>query len=505
MHLKKVLTGSIAISLASSLYAYEMKPVGFKATGMGGTGVASTRGSLAGYYNPALLRLSDYTTEISLNVGARFREANMADNMDTLSNIDFQATLDRVAANATLGVGNNTTTDINNLKTAKTTLQSIGSRNALQAGVNASLSAQMSDALAIGVYADVDVGLQLKIDSNRLDLIFQKSGSYFKYDPDTDTYSVSDQSSYESSSLEYAVDNGLSYVQLDATVLAEVPISYAKAYDFSSGFWSFGLSAKAMSLTAYDKKVDLGKKSGDANDESDSSANEITYKNTFGLDLGLAYQPKGTDLTIGLVGKNINSPKFKVDRVGTSVSSASDYELDPYFRAGISYPIWNNNIEFALDADLQKSDTIIPGEKTQMVGAGIELHPASWFAFRVGAMTDVASETYDDGVIATAGIGFGLKWFQFDLSAMMSNESGTYDGNEIPRYAAVNLSLLSRWGDGYNKKRPPVYKSSEEDLIENETPTKILTDEKVKEMEKELDEETNPVKKNLELQKLLEN
>ncbi len=491
MYLKRVLTGTIALGLASSLSAYEMKPIGFKATGMGGTGVASTRGSLAGYYNPALLRLSDYTTEISLNVGAGFRESNMANNMDTLSNINFQETLDTIAKNAGNN-GSNSQTDINNLKTAKTTLSSISAKNALQVGAGVSLAAQMSDAVAIGVYLDADVGMQLKIDANRLDLIFKKNNSYYSYDPDTDTYTATTQAKYESSSLEYAVDNGHSYVQLDALLLGEVPISYAKAYDFSSGFWSFGLNVKYMNLTGYDKKVDLGKKSGDANDESDSSANEITYKDTFGLDLGLAYQPKGTDLTLGLVGKNINSPKFEVDTVGSAVTKSSDYKLDPYFRVGVSYPIWDDNIEFALDADLQKSETIIPGEETQMIGAGIELHPASWFALRAGAMTDLASDIYDDGVIATAGVGFGLKWFQFDLSAMMSNKSGYYDGDEIPRYAAVNISLLSRWGDGYNKKRPTVYKTNEEDFTENEAPTQILTDEKIKEMEKELEEEAEP-------------
>ena len=555
MYLKKVLTGSIAVSLASSLYAYEMKPVGFKSIGMGGTGVASPRGSLSGYYNPALLRMSDYTTELSLNVGARIRETNLIDPMDELSTINFDTTLDNIGNNATAGnvqssatvsgdtltlsdnstvtlssgVGtvlsslssgatstqtvdgttytitangsgnftvlkdgtDNSTTDVSNIKRAVTIItQEIGTNNAFQLTVQASFAAQMSDMLAVGVYLNADGAFRINIDSNYNQLITKQlnNGSYvyYGYDYDTDTYTASsDSSAYTSSSIEYANDNNINYVQVDTLILAEVPISYAKAYDWNSGFWSFGINFKPMSLETSTQKISLGTSS----DNADSGIDDYTttYKTNYGIDLGVAYIPKGTDLTIGLVGKNINSPSFKVDTSKTG--RTADYEIDPYFRAGVSYPIWNNNIEFALDVDLQKSETMIPGEDTQMIGAGIELHPASWFALRAGAMQDLASEKYDEGTIITAGVGFGLKWFQFDLSVMASTETGEYDGNEIPRYAAANLSLVSKWGDGYNQKRPPVYKSSDKDFTENVVPTKILTDEKIEEMEKELEEE----------------
>ena len=38
----------------------------------------------------------------------------------------------------------------------------------------------------------------------------------------------------------------------------------------------------------------------------------------------------------------------------------------------------------------------------------------------------------------------------------MASETGTYDGNELPKYASINFSLISRWGDGYNQKQPPL-------------------------------------------------
>ncbi|RLA83434.1 MAG: hypothetical protein DRG78_04340 [Epsilonproteobacteria bacterium] len=432
-----------------SLNAYEMKPVGFKAMGMGGTGVASTRGSLSGYYNPALLRFSDYTAEFSANLGLRLRDSNVIDNVDTLNKIDFETTMDNIAT------GTTTATDRANIINAQNTLNKIGTNNAFMLSATPSLTAQMSDALAIGVYANLDVGLRLNIDTNHLDLIFDTgSGAtgYQYFNPNDGSYTDSDLATYQSSSLEYAINsnNGLTYIQVDTMALVETPISYAEAFEKANGTYSLGISLKPMNLVTSSQKVNLGKSSSQA--DSDEATYETTYKPTIGLDLGFAYVPRDSGVTFGLVGKNINSPKFKVDKSNTGITEA--YKIDPFFRAGVSMSVLDDNAEFAFDVDLQKSDTLILGEETQNIGAGLEFHPSSWFSFRVGAMQDIASEKFDDGTILTTGIGFGLKWAQIDLSAMASTKSGEYDGQTIPRYTALNLSLVSRWGDGYNKKIP---------------------------------------------------
>ncbi len=486
--MKKKITLSLVAALSlTTLNAYEMKPVGFKAMGMGGTGVASTRGSLSGYYNPALLRFSDYTAEFGINVGVRVRESNLIKPMDELSDIDFDGTLDRIGKNTdkgkkiyeitlggvtqavdTTGTGkNNLQSDRDSLTSAIEILtQDIGTNNAFQLSVTPSFTAQMSDALAIGVYANIDAMFRINIDSNYNRLITKNTETvtvggqteeidmYFEYNPTTDYYTgTNNDTAYKTSSLEYANNNDINYIEVDTMALVETPISYAKAYDWDSGTWSFGVNLKPMALITSSQKVSLGESSDEADDDSDTY--ETTYKPTLGLDLGLAYRPTDSKVTLGLIGKNINSPTFKVDVPATG-QIVEDYKIDPLFRAGLSVPIWNDNIEFALDVDLQKNDTLIEGEQSQFVGAGIELHPASWFAFRVGAMQDIASEKFDDGTIVTAGLGFGLKWAQLDLSVMMGTNTGEYDGAEIPKYAAVNLALVSRWGDGYNSKQPPV-------------------------------------------------
>jgi hypothetical protein len=473
MNYKKISLSLVTILGLTSLNAIEMKPVGFKAVGMGGTGVASSRGSLAGYYNPALLRFSDHTTEISINAGVGVRESNLIDNMDKLSDIDLEATLQNIGDNSYLGKkelnGNisagtsNDNIDINSIKSAQNILKSIGTNNAFQVSVIPSLATQISDAFAIGVYANIDISLGLKIDSNYLDLIFKDSNhninsfdgdnnsDYHSYNPINDTYTINTKDEYEASSLEHANDNGINYIAINSMALVEIPISYAKAYNWNSGRYSFGINLKPMSLITLSHQEKLGESSDDAIDD-DSDEYETTYKPTIGLDLGFAYRPSNSKLTLGLVGKNINSPTFEVDTSNTG--RTKDYKIDPLFRAGVSMPAWNDNIEFALDFDLTKNDTIIENEQSQFVGAGIELHPTSWFALRVGAMQDIASTKFDDGTIATAGIGIGTKWLQLDLSAMVSTNKGEFDGEEIPRYTSVNFSLVSKWGDGYNKKRP---------------------------------------------------
>jgi len=202
-----------------------------------------------------------------------------------------------------------------------------------------------------------------------------------------------------------------------------------------------------MKLQTIYKKVNLGEKAGDIIKDLEKSV--TTYKANVGLDLGIAYRPKNSKLTIGVVGKNIYLPKFTVEEPKDGFNE--DYTIDPLYRAGISVPVWNDNIEFALDIDLTKNKTLIKGEKSQMLGAGVEIHPASWFALRLGAMKDLASETFDDGMIMTGGLGIGLKSFQIDLSAMVSSKKGRFDNKDIHRYTSVNFSIISQWGDGYNK------------------------------------------------------
>lgn len=515
MNSKIVLSIATIFSL-STLEAIDFKPIGFKSIGMGGTGVASTRGSLSGYYNPALLKYSDYTTEISLNTDVRIRESNLIDNMDSLNKIDFQTTIDALSNNAESGnifveaaiVNGNLITAQNNITlstaqintinglnngqsitinaitftkvnnslltysqsgqsnsdTVKKNIedavdiitQKIGSRNAFLVSATPSLATQISDSFAIGLYGNADLGLKININEQYNKLIFKQQNNdgtdlYYAYNVSSDRYEVKSgdnaRQEYESSSLEYANNNNINRVNLNSIVLAELPISYARSYDFNDDSWSFGVNLKPMQLISYERTIRLGESSSNADDGLEDL--ETTYKSSIGIDFGLAYQPKDSDLTIGFVAKNVNTPTFKVSKSKTGITQ--DYQIKPMVRAGLSVPFWDNNIEFAFDVDVTKNESLF-NEESQYIGTGFEFHPVSWFTLRTGAMQDIASEQFDDGTIMTFGVGFGLKWVQIDLSAMASTKSGEYDGRSIPRYSAFNIALVSRWGDGYNGK-----------------------------------------------------
>jgi hypothetical protein len=49
------------------------------------------------------------------------------------------------------------------------------------------------------------------------------------------------------------------------------------------------------------------------------------------------------------------------------------------------------------------------------------------------------------GLIYTAGMGIGGKWLQVDLSGQISGNSNTVQDVSVPRYAKINLALISRW------------------------------------------------------------
>ncbi len=491
MSYKKIsLSMCTILGLASTLSGYEMKPMGFKATGLGGAGVASSRGSMATYYNPALLGMADYTSEISLNAGIGIRENKLVDTVDQLNNLDLSNTVDRIANNAP-NSATNTDQDKSNIQSAQDLLNKIPNANGLQLLPSMAFAGQFSRYFGIGLYGSADIRAKMVIDKSKLDLIVKDGTSYYLYDPASDTYAVSSQNSYETLSLQYALEgdpniegDSTTYLNVSSMIQTEVPVSFAYPIEKENGLLSLGISLKPMAVETFSTNLKIDSDSNDIGDEYEK--NKKTYSG-FGVDLGVAYKEYNTGLILALVGKNINSPSFKTQADGSG--RVEEFKLDSFFRAGMSLPIWNDNVELAIDADLQQSDTSYEGMKSQYVGGGMEFHPASWFALRVGAMKNIATESIDEGMIYTAGLGFGLKWLQFDLSAQASQNTGTYDGNEIPKYVNVNFSLLSRWGDGYNRKEAPVTEEVLPEVKQDETtnsePIKTLSPEEQERIKKD--------------------
>ena len=98
----------------------------------------------------------------------------------------------------------------------------------------------------------------------------------------------------------------------------------------------------------------------------------------------------------------------------------------------------NNNV-----IDITNNKTFIQGYESQFIGAGAGFHPYSWLCFRTGIMDNIRES--HEGTILTAGLGIGVKWLQLDIAGQMSTKKTEYDRKDIPRYAQVQICLLSKW------------------------------------------------------------
>jgi hypothetical protein len=434
----------LAFLMGSSLSAMEFQSIGHQSMSMGGTGVASASDSMAGYYNPALLISNKNNGALALGVGVGIRENNIGEHIDKLSDIDFEESLDNIADNINKAVPINRTTlqghnreqDRNNITEAQNILKSIGTKNGLSIMPSIYLSGKVNE-FGLGIYGTGELSITAHVDTNRLALSVEdpdNPGHYYNYDPIKDRYSEITEDEYNRNSIEAATkEGGTTYIDGKGLVVTEVPLSYARKYDLDKGELSVGGSIKYMQGITYVQRLNIETESDKATDDLDENEEK---SNNVGLDLGLIFKAKDIEkLSIGLVAKNINSPSF-------DTANGSDITIDPQIRTGLSYQA-REDIDLALDLDLTSNETFIPGYDSQQLGIGINYHPVSWFSLRGGLMSNLANS--NDGVIYTTGFGIGHEKFSLDIAAQMASKSGTYDGEDIPKYARVNVALTSRW------------------------------------------------------------
>ncbi len=414
----------LAALCVTSVSAMQFQTLGYKSVGMGGAGVASSSGSVATYNNPALLAKTTYDVEISLGGGISTYDHGAGASFMALDDSGFLDTLDKADNDITSLTAN----DKQSLIDGKDILVGMNG-NSVEIAPQAYFAAQVSS-FGIGVFGSSDAVGTAVVDQTHDQLYFTDGTQTF----DIDGNSIdATQATYMAESIEYAVNNGLTYVQAVGIGLAEVPVAYGHKFELSGGNLMIGGAAKYMQAITYIETLNI-----DNSDDSDSSSDKKDKTSSnFGIDLGLAYEPSfAKDLTIAIVGKNLNSPEF--DFVDGSI-----VKIDPMIRAGVAYSILDS-LEVAVDMDLTENDTFVGEVKSQMIGGGVSFHPTSWFAVRGGLMQNLDSNDKAE-MIYTAGLGVGVKWLQIDLSAQMSQNSTTVDGQEYPQYAKVNLALVSRW------------------------------------------------------------
>lgn len=419
---------AILLFSGKEVLPFEFQPIGLKAMSMGGAGVASAEGSYASYYNPALLAEDDKNIEFALSAGLGFREMNLADNIDHLNDISILESLDRIAESAP----NLSDSDRRLVTDTKSILISLSEKNGIDGMPTGSFGLQIKN-FGFGIYGLTEAVGYAEVDPHRLDIIVKYDDLYWKYDEIANTLQLVSEDEYIRHSLEYAINEKITYLQLKGLAYTDIPLSYAYKLNSEYGSFDLGASLKIMPALTYDQRIDVDTASGDLNDELRHSER---YDTGWGVDLGLLYKnPIIENLSFGLVAKNLNTPRFRTDKGET-------LKIKPQVRFGAAQTFFNNKLTLAIDADLSKNNTLIPGIESQQIGGGLDYKPINWLSIRGGVMRNLSES--DDGTIFTAGLGFEYNFVEFDISSQFSTDHGEFRGNNIPRYGWIGLGFVYR-------------------------------------------------------------
>jgi len=411
-----------------SVYSFEFQPLSPKAMSMGGAGVASAEGSFAPYFNPALLAVYEDKKEFHLSGGFGLRENNMADHIDSLYEMDITESLDRIAQSAPF------LSDIDRMLVTETKdiLNSLSDGNGLQGMPFTTFGLQYNN-FGFGIFGMSEASGYANVDPNRLDIIVEYEGYYWKYDELENTLDEVTKEDYIAHSIEYALNQKLTYLQLKGLAYSEIPLSYAYRFDSKYGTFNIGGSVKIMPGLTYDQRIDIDTESGQLEDELRDAEK---YDTGWGVDLGFLYKhPKLKDLSFGLVAKNLNTPRF-------DTITGDTIKVRPQVRFGMAHTFFEKKLELALDMDLTKNKTLIPGVESQFIGGGFGYNPADWFSIRGGIMRNMHES--DDGTILTGGLGFVISYLEIDISAQYSTEKGEFKGNDIPAFGWLQVGLIYR-------------------------------------------------------------
>ncbi|MEK7382094.1 MAG: conjugal transfer protein TraF [Elusimicrobiota bacterium] len=406
--MNKTTASLLAVLLsASPALAFEWHPMGARAVGMGGTGVATAQGPLAAYWNPAALgRASEnaYGLQIPVGVHAALTGPvlegakdlqNLKDNPLTITQPKIDAALDKLGQTG----------------------------NGLRIGVDAG--------------ADFKVG-KVSVFTNTF----------------VDMAGVPVVDMINNSALDISNGVNKSRLMLKGAQVMEFGVGYGHELPFAPGVF-LGGNLKLMSAQVgyYDYFV---LRNSNDNDNMLSKFKDGAKKSAnFGVDLGALWDVNKTfdgvplHPRLGLTARNLNNPKFTQPDAAVVAGAKSKFAINPQARMGLSispFNWWN----IAADLDLTRNLTPVDNVASRQFGIGNEFNVfnRSWIniPLRVGLLRNLA-ET-GSGTMLTAGAGLNFLHVMLDVSGAVSPKKVTTqsEGKEskIPKelYAAVQLSFL---------------------------------------------------------------
>ena len=241
----------------------------------------------------------------------------------------------------------------------------------------------------MGLFVSIFGNASASFDPNKNQIIMDNgSGSYLSLGIHDGGVSVSkttaqnfnDKSMFSPTAKHHLITRGIAVV--------EIPVGYGHSFDVGAGEISIGGTLKYMQGLGYN----VSQEGGFDAITNIKFPNLPTVSQNIGIDLGFLYSIG--NFSVGLVGKNLNNPGFKL-------SEDKKLYLNPQVRAGLGYKL--GIFHLAFDADLLPNNTLAyVAPKSQMVGGGMMVD-LRFMDLRIGAMYDVKN-AFNDGLILTGGI-----------------------------------------------------------------------------------------------------
>jgi F plasmid transfer operon protein TraF len=228
-----------------------------------------------------------------------------------------------------------------------------------------------------------------------------------------------------------SVLNNRSGAAVRGLFIQELSVGYGQPI----GDWlSLGVTAKGMHAYGTSKAfvaTDLPDTGEVVHDTISLNDTESSFN--FGVDAGGLITP--TDwLALGITGKNLSYPAFKRQGGG-------HYVLEPNARAGVAvYPL--SFLELAADIDLfVNQSNVLPGYESQVVGGGAQID-LGIVAIRAGLSKNIADPSED--VLLHAGLALRIWKFSLEAAIMTTPSLETINSDEdikIPQRAGASLTL----------------------------------------------------------------
>jgi hypothetical protein len=347
----------IGLMIPVQALALEFVTVGPRAIGMGGAGVAITTDSLATYWNPAGLAMTQ-TVDVRIQGGGQVIDRlGIADAVHDLENFNSN---DTSAAN--LAKAQDIANRINRPGATVSLNGSAGLYLKGHLGEHA-LGFNVSNVPTGGAFVSVPVQAT------------QPGG------PGT-PISLAGQ---------------MALLGFEAR---QVAFSYA--YAFSDKTFSIGVTGKIIQGATYNGSTTL---TGGTDVSITDNFGKAAISTAFGIDVGAIYRPSSW-LRFGLVAKDLNQPTFDAPGGG-------ELKLSPQVRGGVAVNPYSS-LTLTADVDATSNKTFVPGIKSQVLSLGVEQTIFSEFmSFRLGAFKNMK----DAGTpfTPTAGLGFRLYAFRLDV------------------------------------------------------------------------------------------